>query len=89
MGIFLKEYWRRFVPEEWVPLWPVPDSTVCPNQIRGKYINPDVNVETNEIIQVANNVVRLTVGLGVKNLESPFEASASIASPDFKPEVQY
>jgi len=39
-------------------------------------------------LEVANNVARLTVGLGVTNLQSPFEASASLASPDFKPEVK-
>lgn len=31
---------------------------------------------------------RLEVGLGVNGLEAPFDASASIASPDFKPEVK-
>jgi len=31
---------------------------------------------------------RLGVGLGVSNLEAPFDASASIASSDFQPEVK-
>ena len=38
---------------------------------------------------MANKVVKLNVGLGVKNIESPFDVTASIASPDFKPEVCY
>jgi len=40
-------------------------------------------------LEVADNVAKLTVGVGVKNLESPFDVSASLASPDFKPEVLY
>jgi hypothetical protein len=39
-------------------------------------------------LEVANNKAVLTVGLGLTNLESPFEASASLASPDFKPQVK-
>merc|ERR1719369_2618431 len=37
-------------------------------------------------LEVMNNTAKLTVGLGVTGLESPFEASASLASPDLKPE---
>merc|ERR1719369_2361638 len=39
-------------------------------------------------LEVMNNTAKLTLGLGVTGLESPFEASASLASPDFKPEVK-
>jgi len=39
-------------------------------------------------LEVANGVANVGVALGVQDIEAPFETSASIASPDFKPEVK-
>jgi len=39
-------------------------------------------------LEVAEGVATVGVALGVEGLEAPFEASASVASPDFKPEVK-
>merc|ERR1719244_920103 len=40
------------------------------------------------ILQVSEGVAKLSVGLAVSDLQAPFDVSASMASPDFKPEVK-
>lgn len=40
------------------------------------------------LLQVENGVAKILIGLGVTGLEAPFTTSASIASPDFHPEVK-
>jgi len=39
-------------------------------------------------LEVENGVANVGISLGVQGIEAPFEASASVASPDFKPEVK-
>ena len=39
-------------------------------------------------VSMEDGKVKLEVDLGVNKLEAPFDASASIASPEFKPEVR-
>jgi len=39
-------------------------------------------------LEVINGVANIGIAVGVQGIEAPFETSASIASPDFKPEVK-